>query len=494
MVSFCPYSDDYCRYLANLHVGTNDALRNVTFLLERLFYLSDVITDAAPFSHLISCALLAYGACVCLKIFNVDIANKWEILCFAPVVINPYMFEVMMYRFDNPFITLALLVVILASYISSINEKRWLFVQTALLFLSLFMYQAAISAYLIIFLYEFIAELQSGNNLFQITKKMKYWIYSLLLTALSYAPFTYFLSYCTSASNGVFVIPYNFENTKTIIENIGRYFSILYMDWSHNTAGQILLMMFFVFVVNVITKTATKTKSVINVIAACFCLSCLILSPSGVYAFLRVAVFEGNQSIFPRMLCSMGVLISIVLRENYLLFERIKIAGNFFVFLLIILNFWSIIFLNSASNIISHFRLVQQHVSYDIAKDIFDITNANKQISRVCITGSIKTEATKNFFKEYPIMDRIIPEKWCIPTYCQVALMNSEFAKQLLYLPPITKIYRENEYSTKKLLKTHTFYEISIIDDELLLISMKNDIKFKSYFHSMIRIRPEKGK
>ncbi len=494
MVSFCPYSDDYCRYLANLHIGTSDALRNVTFLLERLFYLSDVITDAAPFTHIISCLLLAYSACVCLRTFKVNITNKWEAFCFAPVIINPYIFEIMMYRFDNPFITLALLIAILSAYISSKNEKRWLFVQTALLFLTLFIYQAVISAYLIIFLYKFITELlHSNTNLFQTVNKMKYWFCTLFFTALFYAPFTLFLSYCTSAKNGVFVIPYNLENIKIIIENICRYFSILYTDWSPNTIGQIFFAMLFIFLMNTIIKTAIKTKPTIaHIITVSFCLFLLTLSPSGVYALLRVAVFEGNESIFPRMLCSIGILISLVLHENYLLFKQIKITGNFFAFLLVIFNFWNIVFLNSASNIIHYFRSVQQHAAYDISKDIFDITNVNKKISRVCITGSIETEATKNFFKEYPIMDRIIPEKWCIPTYCQIALMNNEFAKQILELPPITKIYKENEYSTKKQIKTHMFYETFIIDDNLLLVSMKKNIKFKSSFHSMIRIKSEK--
>ncbi len=123
IVSFCPYSDDYCRHVANFHVGAMNGQRYVTFVLELIMYLSNIITDAAPFTHIMSCGFLAYSAIICLRMFKVNLDNKLEIFCFVPIVINPFLFESMMYRFDNPFMTLALLLVVLSAYFSSLYQK-----------------------------------------------------------------------------------------------------------------------------------------------------------------------------------------------------------------------------------------------------------------------------------------------------------------------------------------------------------------------------------
>ena len=123
MILSVPYRDDWYRYFWNSHVGGSEALRSGTALVEFLFYLSDIVTDAAPFTNILSCAVLAYMACIFLKMLKVGIKDKWKIICVVPIVVNPFLLEVMLFRFDNFFITLSLLIVTIAAYLSIKNDK-----------------------------------------------------------------------------------------------------------------------------------------------------------------------------------------------------------------------------------------------------------------------------------------------------------------------------------------------------------------------------------
>ena len=81
ITSMCPYNDDYCRYFANTPVGIGYSARHATFFLECLMYFSRVVTDAAPFTQILSCAFLAYIVVILIKILAIDIKDKYALLC-----------------------------------------------------------------------------------------------------------------------------------------------------------------------------------------------------------------------------------------------------------------------------------------------------------------------------------------------------------------------------------------------------------------------------
>lgn len=491
IVSFCPYCDDWCRYTANISVGKLNACRYFTLFLESLVYASPFVSDFAPLSHLFSCALLAYGAVICLKLFNVNIDDKWKILCLTPMIVNPYLLELMMYRFDNFFTIIGLLLAVLAAYLSSKNDKKFFFIQSALLFITIFIYQPTVSAYLIIFTYLFTLQIQSGLSFFKAIYKMRYWFYSMLTVAILYIPFTYQLAYSTTSDGKVLVIPYNLENIKIISSNILRYFLTLYEDWSPNPIGQIFFGLAFIFILDTVRRTWQKNKSVISLFIVLLGIFCFFISPYGPCPFLKVLVFKGNESIVPRIMCSAGIVISLILYSNYTLFEQIKLSKIFYRFLVIIFSVWSLTFTNSAGNTIHCLRLLQHNVIYDLSKDVFRITNNNEKISHICVAGAVTSQTLKNFAEFYPIILRIVPEQWCVPTYCQIALMNSDFAKQLLELNPKETLFHNDKYKNKKLIKTHMKYDIFVIDDSIMFIEFKDHNKFESPRHSIIRVKED---
>lgn len=315
-----PYRDDWYRYLWNSHVGGSEALRTGTAFVEYLFYFSDVITDAAPFTQILSCAMLSYMVCIFLQIFKIDIKNKWNILCFSPIVVNPYLLEVMLFRFDNFFIILSLLMVSLSVHISNKNEKKYFITQSLLLFLSLFVYQVAISVYITLLVYEFMKKIRSGEIFTSAIRKMKYWLYSLIFIASCYIPLLRFLDYGKSENGDIFAIPHNSENISVIIHNIRCYFLTLYNDWSPSVIGLIFLIIISVFVIKNLVEVAKTTKSIRSTFLVLLSLFTLMICPAGIYVCLKI--FKENDVIFPRLLCGIGVFMSIVLYEVYLLFFK----------------------------------------------------------------------------------------------------------------------------------------------------------------------------
>lgn len=491
MVSSCPYNDDYPRYMANIHVGTIAAARHMTFLLELLMYLSNVVTDAAPFTQFISCALLACSAILCLKIFRIDTKDVWATACFIPIIVNPYILEVMLYRFDNVFMTIPMFFTILAAYLSTSNNKRWLFAQIALLVIGLLMYQAAISAYFTIFSYLFLKEIIAGAKLHAVISKMRYWLFTLLLTACFYIPFALSLTYCVQSGASVLIIPSDLESMKIIANNIARYFSVLSSDWASTPVGQIFFAIASVFALGTIAKTAENTRSIIAACVSALVVCVLFLCPIGPCLLVRVICFEGNESILPRILYTVGILISLILYDTYLLFRSNKLSEIFYKFLLSCFIVWNTVFSNSAGNIIRCLREVQRHVFYDISKDVFEVTNQNKGITRVCVVGSVRTQGMANFFKIYPIMERIIPEKWSIPSYSQIVMMNPEFAKMFWKHIPVCERYIESEYRNKELIKSHMWYDLFVLDKKLLLVSLKGKSHFEDPLRPFVQIREE---
>lgn len=491
MISFCPYADDHCRYVTNAGLGDVFAGRYFSFFIESVMYLSGVITDVAPFSQLLSCVFLAYCATICLKIFKINLNNKWEILCFVPVVINPYLSEVMMCRFDNPFITLSFLFAILSAYLSSFNYKGNFWYQFILFMLSSFTYQAGSFAYFSIFIYLFISEIRSGNNFVSAIRVMKYWICTLLLTLLIYLPCMQYITYSRGEDGILIIIPKDVESLKIIFTNICKYFSVFITDWSGNAVGQIVFVMAVIFVLDNLLRTYRKNKSLFSILIVFIGVFSLFLCPFGICVFLRYIAFEGCES-FVRVLHSIGIVISLIFLENRRLFCRIKYCDKFFNAIICCLCVWCVVFLNSLSNIVRHFRIVQQHVSYDIAKDIHELTNANKNISKVCIKGAVSTPAITNFANLYPIVHRLIPGKWPAPDYCRIALMNSNLSEQFLKFATLGRKFIENSYKQKTKIKSSMWYDIFIFDNEVLLIKLKEDVKFKRPFDSMIKIRANK--
>jgi hypothetical protein len=492
MMSMCPYNDDYCRYVANMHVGTTSSARYTTFFLELLMYFSNVMTDAAPFTQILSCAFLSYTAIVCMKIFNIDSNDKFTKLCLIPIVVNPYLLECLMYRFDSPFIMLSILCSVMAAYLAKFNDKKLLIIQSILLLHSLLLYQGGLSAYFIISVYLLLIELSKDNVIISVFLRMRYFLYTLFITAISYFPFTMIIRYFKKDGN-VLINPISRDGMKCIFKNIELYISNLKIDWSGNVVGQLFFLLLIVFsmffIADVFINLKTKTSAFFRSAIILLFLLLFFITPFGICPLLSAMEHLCGNSIYPRILCCFGIFISIVLYKNYSTINKYKIFKNIYAVYLCCFGVWNIIFLNSAGNMIHYYRKAQEQVLYDLSKDISEITHyAPNKFSHICVKGMISSQILRNFSMLYPIINRIVPEKWNTVSYCSLALFNHEIADCAVKYGLIDKEFEESKYVSKTLLKSHLWYDVYSVDEKILLCKLKKRHRFEDLTPPMLKI------
>lgn len=480
MTSHWHFRDDFYRFIDNSSVGQSDANRAVPYILELFIYISGIVTDATPLTQCISCALLAYIAAIALRIFKVNLESWFEIICFIPLIVNPYILTIMMYRFDNPFITLSLFFVMLSAYLLSLNNIKYLLSQVILLMLSLFTYQPALFAYFIIFIYLFICEIRCGTTFYSALYKMQNWILTLAITGVMYSLYLPQVTYFRGNNGDLFINIFDIRNLKLIWNNIYLYFSTIYADWSPSPTGNIFFVMLLVFILHIVIKTAVNTKSIGSAFIAALLSFAFLLSPMGLCLFM-VSLDYKMVDVVTRIMYSVGVLISLVLFDNYSLFKRNKTLRMFYKSVIFCFCTWIIIFSNSFNNIISNFRILEEYVFYDIAKDISEITKKNKQISTIYIKGSVFSQAMENFSRLYPILNKVVPELWSMTDYCRVALMNPKFCKQLIKggMTANKLSFEKENMGKKELIKKHMWYDVFMCDNKLqfILKHTKDDVQ-----------------
>lgn len=479
IISNCPHNDDYWRYVFNDHVGRDIDIRYASVFLDIIFYFSNIITDNAPLSHVISCAFLAYIAIVFIKIFEINVDDKCVLLCVIPIVVNPYLLECMMFRFDNPFMMLALLCSVLSAYLSCFNDKKLMLMQVVLLLYSLFLYQPAISAYFIILLYFLLLELGENKTLVSIVVGKRYFVYGFMIATLCYLPFVSKVTYRREETGDLFLIPSSLENIRKILKNIYLYIENLRVDWLCNSSGKIFFFLSVIFsiffIVGVFKNIKNRVTSFNRSILTFLLLIVFFISPLGVFAFLAALCHDGVL-IYSRILYAFGVLISIVLYKNYQSIEKYKFLKVIYATYLSFFGIWNVIFLNSAGNITYQYRKLQDYVCYDLVKDVYDIMENNSNLKYFSIRGWVSSQNLANFSQIYPIIDKIIPEQWHIIYYSRLSLLSQQFSYYIVNERQIINWLYEDKYISKKLLKSCGSYNLYSINDSVLVCQFNGDV------------------
>lgn len=488
LVSGCPFRDDFYRYLDNSSVGSPDNGRFVACMLELSTYMSGITTDIAPLSQLLSCTFLAYTAAITLKTMDVNLYDRWKIACFIPIIVNPYVLQIMMFRFDNLFITLSLLMVTLSAYLSVRFPEKYILHRITLLLLSLFTYQAGLFAYFTFFLYIIIRDLRYGETIVPILYKMRSWILTMLGTCLCYLPFLSNIAYFRGNCGNIFISPFDSKSLELIFSNISRYFSIIYADWSTNVAGIIFFALLSIFILNNVFSTVKNAKSIMNVVWVIICLLAFLLSPMGLCLLLQSLDYS-TEHVIIRMMYTVGILISLILFDNSFSLRKRKIFRTLHNCIVLCFCIWNMIFSNSLGNIISHFRILEEEVFRDIANDISEMIENNPKIQTITINGAVYSEAMTNFAKTYPIARKIIPEFWGLLDYSRIGVQNPNFGKFLLkskmFYQPLN--FEKNNIH-KKLLKKHMWYDLFTYGDDILQIALRHQPLDKKCATSVVLI------
>ncbi|GHT93481.1 hypothetical protein FACS1894122_08770 [Alphaproteobacteria bacterium] len=119
-------------------------------------------------------------------------------------------------------------------------------------------------------------------------------------------------------------------------------------------------------------------------------------------------------------------------------------------------------------------KTLQDKVFYDMANDFYEIKNTDARFSSLCIIGSIRTPAADNFFKLYPINNRLLPEYWDAAIYCMLGLYIRDINDRSLIRLDKEEVSLHNKF----LLKSKQWYDIYSVGGSRILVELKG-VDFK---------------
>jgi hypothetical protein len=414
--------------------------------------------------------------------------------------------EVLIFRFDNLFITIALLCSIGAAYFSvakkyhnSGSEKsevkyvadmsiaKWIFIQVWLLLFSLLIYQAAFSAYIVVFTYVLLVNFSKNKQLSQIISEMRHWTYSILFSIGSYIPF----AIATNVEKMELQSAFNREMPgsihdmiNNILENICNYFKGLYNDWSVNTIGVIFFALSICFTLTFLVDTWKNIKNrhiaIARITVICICVFAFFLSPLGVSIPLELSSHKIYEIMNPRIVYSIIILMAFILYKNYFFLMQVATENihakkytlyrRMYEGFLFFFGLWSIYYMNCFGNIMYIQQQLQHNVFYDLANDLHDIRQEYQNFSRLYIHGNVCTPVMRNFYSIYPINKRILPEPWHMAIYSFFDYYCYKKNNKPSTLATLPRNNRLKENMT--LLKSKPWYSIYSVDCNELYVKL----------------------
>ena len=501
-----PHCDDNARYAFNYTCGFGGDGRPGPGLLEKIMYLSNFVFDAAPFTQILSCAIVSYVTLIVLKIFDEDnfllkIKSKksnycFFLLCFVPVALNPYILEVFLFRFDNLFINVAYLCSTLAAYLSTKNNRGCLGFQILFLFYCLIFYQAAISAYCIIFIFKFLEEIICKNSIDRVIRKFSDWFATIFFTLILYLPLL--LNLDTEVRNPdrcKYIIPYDFENLEIICKNFLDYLIEFKADWSETVVGIFIFALFLITLADCLIRACKKEnllKKIFNLFMVILLFFGLLVAIFGVNTFLPKSYYISFEKINPRTIYCIGIAISFLFFynfKNFCILNSQKLLSTLYKIALFIFSLWNIVILNSFGNIFDKQYGFLNHIYYELGKDLNEIMqDSNEKELYLHFNGLPKVSSANLFLSEYPFFNKFFIKDWHFFITAQLIPYSPELYSQLskskvsyklffsnsLLFNPLEGIVYDQKYFSKKNLKQNFWYDISILDEKIIDVFFKH--------------------
>lgn len=242
------YLDDLGRALYG-YADWVESARPLAELLSYIFYLGHTTVDASPLSQILAAALLALAS---LILFDAVRARpSWgALLCTVPVGLSPYQLENLSYRFDAPWMGLAIVLAVLPWSFYRAGRWSFFFIAAICIFASLSLYQPAIGAYLAVAVYRLLVDLSSRKCLSFVGKCALRLAMPFVFGAGTYALQVSF--WLRGPQYGEYVsqhssLPPLAVLPARLMENIIHYFSLLLGDWRGNGIGVLLGIIITVF-------------------------------------------------------------------------------------------------------------------------------------------------------------------------------------------------------------------------------------------------------
>lgn len=385
------YVDDiYRSYSGNF--AFLSASRYTSEYLSKLIHLNLYRnTDISPVTHLIAIALISIGSMILVKIIFKK-QNFWALLASVALGLNPFFLQNMSYKFDSPFMALALISPIIPFLFL---RKKFIFYLLSFIFIliSLTTYQAANGIYIIMSMFIILTILTQKQVK---TKNILSYIF-LFLSSYLFSLIFYKIFIFNPTENNIKHSLIGNKIALNIYNNIKFTFKN-YCEIIDKTILEYLLIIIFSIFILSILQNSKKNKFNSLIFTLIFLFSIITMS-QGIYLLLK------NFYVGPRVFVCIGVILSII--SIYSLKNKIKILNLILKPTIIMTVYFLIIQANAYANALKTQEIYAKYRINIMISDLNKILPIEKNYKIFINSGQIgNAPMVKNLERNYPIIKK----------------------------------------------------------------------------------------
>lgn len=374
--------------------GWQNFSRYTSNILSSLFNMSDKLTDMSPLTQLIAIIFLSLAACILARIF-IRKHSYWGLACATLIGINPFFLESISFKFDAPYMALAVLMAIFPfAFIE--NRVKFVLISIPSLLVLYTTYQPQNSIFIILSIFYLLKMFCDDSKISEVLKTILAIGFAFLLPTAVFKFLivteinTYVSSSALSINN---LLP-------GVAKNLINYFLIIYIHFLDTALAKIVVLLMILFPI----LMYLKIKNLVKVLLCFFSVVIASLSSYGLYTLLEKPLFEA------RALNGAGALIAVLL--CFLLSYKGKLS-NYVVKIFGFLIIWNCLVI---ANTYGNALLVQKE--YNDYRLSAMITTLNSELSsfdniQLFVANSDKKTAkeVEHASKVFPIINDLIRDR-----------------------------------------------------------------------------------
>lgn len=310
-----PYIDDIGRQLQGYSGFSEHYSRYLSEYSARLIQGGDHLTDLGLTPHILSACFLSLASLILLFVLYPNKKISFITACVSTIIgINPWFLEPLSFRFDNPFMTLSILVSIIP-FIFWDNKKIFGIMSVVGIFLMCNSYQASSGVYIMVTMTLIFLELLQGSY-------FKEEIPKIVISILSYVVGLVLYRIQLFIKPPIFAdqanIPKGLVILKIIILNAKGYLKNIFLQ---SSTIWILLSITAVLLLMISVIRFSRTKFVLN-----FVYMLIWLSLGSVFSYGTYLILSNPYYLMrPRYEYGYGIFLAIILIVSLECIEKSKI-------------------------------------------------------------------------------------------------------------------------------------------------------------------------
>lgn len=407
------YVDDLARTVEG-YKGWGNFSRYLSNFLAMFVNGNATLTDISPWTQILAALIMAIAGVILLYIiYGRKKFRWWELAVAVLLAINPYFLECLSYKFDAPFIALAILAMIVP-FVMRGRKTSW-YVASVLMgtLVTCTTYQAALGILpmvTVVLALRMWAQGKSGKEIWGLIWK------TMVGYGVGLVIFKVFIMRAVEAYV-VTAMPGLLELGPQVAQNLQDYYSLVVSDFTTTWLVVVGLVIVGFVVIMMIDAKRKKWLAGLLAVASVVVLGVLCF---GIYVVMELPLFK------PRAMLGFGVMIGllaiVVVEERKLAQTWQKVAYGMSVGAAVVLVYLFGVFGFTYGNALA---LQKEWVDFRIEAVIDDLDEVLEEGQTIFIVGSVgQAPAINTAVGIYPVLGRLVPVEFESGYWGQYKLFN----------------------------------------------------------------------